>query len=170
MEKEILRQLIDQNVGVRQIALRLNTSATSVRYWARRHGLEFKNKPFAKQVASDPLCGQCGSTDRTKFYGHKKNICGACHSRYTLELGQEKRDKTINHLGGKCKICGFNKHSSALDIHHTDPSVKDPHFSSMRSWSWRRIEAEILTCVLLCRNCHALVHAGVIDLQAERAF
>ena len=109
-------------------------------------------------------CGKCGETDPSKFYGHKKSICGKCHNEYTLQKGQENRDFIIEHLGGKCMSCGFDKYKSALQVHHLDPSVKDKHFATIRGWSRSRILDEIEGCVLLCACCHSAVHSGELDL------
>ncbi len=107
-----------------------------------------------------PKC-KCGETDPSKFYGHKKTVCGKCHNAYTLEAGKRKRDYALNKLGGKCSNCGFDKWSSSLDIHHTDPSIKDSKFGSFRGWSLERIDKELVSCVLLCKNCHSAFHAGL---------
>ena len=112
-------------------------------------------------------CSSCGETDPNKFYGHKRTICGACHNKYTLQKGLEKRQKAIDYLGGKCQICDYNKHYGALEFHHLDPSIKDPKYGNLRSWSWDRIVREIQKCVLLCANCHREVHAEVTSINKE---
>lgn len=137
------------------MALELKISPSNVRYWLKKHGI--KTDYFKSHS-----CG-CGETDPTKFYGHKKNICGSCHSKYTLRKGQEKRKYAIDMLGGKCKECGYSRHLGSLDIHHLDPSMKDENFSSMRGWSQVKILEEIKNCVLLCKNCHAEVHGGFVE-------
>jgi len=110
-------------------------------------------------------CVKCGEEDPNKFYGHKKSYCGACHNAWTKENATQKRLKAVNHLGGKCSECGYNKYTCGLDIHHIDPSIKDSQFNNMRYWSWKRIEKEIVGCVLLCKCCHAAVHAGLVVLK-----
>lgn len=75
----------------------------------------------------------CGETNPDKFYGHKRSTCGACHNKYNQDLGKEKKDNARYLLGDKCKKCGFDKYKSSLDMHHLDPSLKDPSFKSMRS-------------------------------------
>lgn len=112
------------------------------------------------KVAKPPLCCLCGQTDPTKFYGHKKSYCGACHNAYTVKVGQDKRSYAIEKLGGCCLHCGFNSHNCALDIHHLDPEKKDENFHAMRGWSLKRIDKELVGCILLCKNCHAIEHSG----------
>lgn len=111
-------------------------------------------------------CGLCGETDPTKFYGHKKSVCGSCHNKYTLEQGKKKREFIIEQLGGKCVECGYDKFKSSLQAHHLDPNVKDKNFRSIRGWSEQRILDEIQGCVLLCACCHSAVHSGELKLRS----
>lgn len=171
MEKEVLILHLQQWKSVRQIAIDLNTSFTNVRYWLNKYELHTKRGPYGK-LPNDPnpngkprKCIYCGEDDLTKFYGHKLKVCGRCHNNYCITKGQEKKGKVIAYLGGNCRICGFDVFKSALDMHHLDPSKKDPNFSGWRGWSWQRIEQELQNCVLLCRNCHAGVHEGKLSLQ-----
>ena len=69
------------------------------------------------------------------------------------------RDRAIDHLGGKCRICGYDECPAAMDFHHLDPYAKDFAISA-GSTSWQRIEPELKKCVLLCANCHREVHDG----------
>ena len=104
-------------------------------------------------------CSHCGETNPDKFYGHKRHVCAACHNRYTIAKGQEKKRMAVEYLGGKCSTCGYEKCLEALDFHHTDFKTKDTQFSQKRGWAWERLRKELDKCVLLCRNCHAEHHA-----------
>jgi hypothetical protein len=108
-------------------------------------------------------CSTCGETDSTKFYGHKLRMCAKCDNQYTIQRGRLMKERAREHLGGKCRICGFKKYPVALDIHHLSQTRKDPNFNSMRGWKWERVLAELKHCVLLCRNCHIAVHAKLIE-------
>ena len=55
-----------------------------------------------------------------------------------------------------CLKCG-EKDPACLDMHHPDPTVKDGDPSRMGKFETFLKEAE--KCVVLCRNCHAKVHA-----------
>lgn len=105
-------------------------------------------------------CKDCGESDPDKFYGHRKDRCGKCHNKYVLDLGKQKRAYALELLGGCCSHCGYDKHSAALQIHHLDPTTKDPNFNCLRGWSKKRIRKELETCILLCANCHMALHAG----------
>ena len=60
-----------------------------------------------------------------------------------------------------CKVCGEND-SSCLDMHHTDPHTKEKDPS--RLGKFETFLKEAIKCVVLCRNCHAKVHAGRIKI------
>lgn len=49
-----------------------------------------------------------------------------------------------------------------LCFHHLDPSTKETDVAKMLSWSLEKIKVEINKCVVLCLNCHPLVHKGDI--------
>ena len=71
--------------------------------------------------------------------------------------------KALEHMGGKCQLCGYARCAKALQFHHIDPSQKDFSISHVTR-SWERIKDEIEKCVLVCANCHAEIHAGLIKL------
>lgn len=167
MKKSVLEPLVEQGLGLRSIAKLLEKSPTNVRYWVHKHGLELKQKPFGRGYTTPRIpfkCGRCGETDPTKFYGHKRSMCGPCHNAYTTRQGQDKRLRAIKELGGRCIACGFDRYPCSLDLHHRNRKVKDPNYRSLRGWSWNNILLELKKCVLLCKNCHAAVHAGLLKI------
>lgn len=100
----------------------------------------------------------CGETNPDKFYGHKKQICAACHNKYNKIKARQNKEFIVEYLGNKCSNCGYNKCIAALDIHHLDPSTKDPKFATLKFRSRKRIIKEIENCILLCANCHREEH------------
>ncbi len=115
-----------------------------------------------KQRERKYLCSRCGETDPAKFTEGRYTECKKCRSEYNRRTDKANREKIVSYLGGKCKCCGYDKHIVALDVHHLDPTLKDPHFASHKGWKWERIERELQNCILLCKNCHAALHAGEI--------
>ena len=158
MDKVLLEKLISQNKSTREIASITSLGQTSVRYWLKKHGLRTLPKKQKR-------CSKCGETDPSKFY-KKKYRCRTCHNQDVIESGRKKRRKAVEHLGCQCynEDCPGWKFVSALDIHHLDPSKKDPNFGSMRGWAWKRILKEIENCILLCKNCHTALHNGEITI------
>ena len=85
-------------------------------------------------------------------------------NRFRLKSEYRKR------LGAKCQICGYDKCQNALHFHHINPEDKKFAISdavSRKSFTEEEIDAEIKKCVLICANCHAEVHSGLIDLKSE---
>jgi len=73
----------------------------------------------------------------------------------------ELRKKIIKYKSDHPCICG-ETHPAALDFHHTNKK-KEFCISTAYSncYSWHRIEAEILKCIVICRNCHAKLHCNL---------
>lgn len=88
------------------------------------------------------------------------------------ELRRIKRSYTraIKRTFG-CVVCGFDNPTS-LDFHHLDRSTKLISLGQAvacggNGVSWHRIHDELDKCIVLCKNCHALVEAGEIVLTGE---
>lgn len=160
MDQALLNQLVNQGYTLKDIAKKTKVSQSTVRYWLKVYNLKTHRGPHGKHLKEliRTYSCSCGESNPEKFYGNKNTICSKCHNAYTLKVGQEKRLRAIKYLGGKCKICGYNKYSSGLAFHHRDPSTKDPDFSGLRGWAWEKIVQEIDKCDLLCVRCHNEVH------------
>jgi hypothetical protein len=71
--------------------------------------------------------------------------------------------------GHHCLKCGYRKCPQALSFHHINPRVKECWITRGGGKTYlgeppsrEQLEAEIKNkCVLLCRNCHAEVEAGL---------
>ncbi len=64
----------------------------------------------------------------------------------------------------KCSVCDFNKDSVALDFHHINGS-KEFNISSLTNRAFlekyrERVEKELKNPVILCANCHRILHYG----------
>ena len=71
----------------------------------------------------------------------------------------EKKAALVIYKGGKCCICGYSKHNGALDFHHTGP--KSFALGAQRDLSLKKLKKEADKTILVCKNCHAEVHAGL---------
>ena len=84
-----------------------------------------------------------------------------------------RKVRAIEYLGGKCKVCGYNKYYGALEFHHRDPETKDVSWTKLRKRSWKRIVDELNKCDLLCAICHREHHqdesliAAVLEWRAK---
>ena len=60
-----------------------------------------------------------------------------------------------------CFLCGYDQHARSLDFHHLDPSKKEmaiSQFMSIARISEEDLLEEIGKCVVLCANCHRMIH------------
>lgn len=84
------------------------------------------------------------------------------NSKAVMDWRARQKKKAREYLGGKCKICGYDKVNACLEFHHIDPSSKDwQPFSRGQTRRWQLLEPELDKCVLLCCRCHREVHAGL---------
>lgn len=74
-------------------------------------------------------------------------------------------------FGAKCQICAYDKCQNALHFHHVDPSKKKFAISDSlrKKYTQQEIDEEIQKCVLVCSNCHAEIHSGLIKLEENGA-
>lgn len=64
-----------------------------------------------------------------------------------------------------CLVCG-EVEPCCLVAHHLDSSEKDFNIGGAvnKRISPKKVRIELAKCVCLCANCHAKVHAGLIEL------
>lgn len=74
------------------------------------------------------------------------------------ERAQNFKRKAIEYCGGCCQQCGGVFPPAVYDFHHINPDEKELLISKMLSHSWENIKKELDKCLLLCANCHRLVH------------
>ena len=72
------------------------------------------------------------------------------------------KQMAVEFMGGKCKICGYQRCIRALEFHHIDPSKKEFSVSADGlTRSWEKIKQELAKTVLLCANCHREIEDGM---------
>lgn len=107
------------------------------------------------------LCGRTYVYDRTR--GHKATQCNSCVAN---KRRAERQKMMIEYGGGQCVICSYDKCDRALAFHHLDSTTKIFKLAGSYCRKWEILTAEMDKCVLLCLNCHAEVHAGMVILEA----
>ena len=76
--------------------------------------------------------------------------------------GQSIKKEVIAILGSKCSCCGLEydgKNGAVFDCHHRDPAEKEFGIGSHQYIDPVLIREEVLKCDLVCKNCHASIHA-----------
>lgn len=107
------------------------------------------------------VCRTCGKEGEKHFYAAAKYYCKGCWNKKTREKQKDNVGLIKKEYGGKCSCCGYNNTLAALEFHHRDPSTKEFHFGSRRGLSLDKLRKELDKCILVCRNCHAEIHAGL---------
>ena len=103
------------------------------------------------------FCQDCGRVIEPSQHRHRPRFCETCSKRIKKRLVKER---VVEMRGGKCERCGFVGHPSAFDFHHRDPEEKASNLAKIKTW--KRFREELPKCVLLCANCHRLVHAELM--------
>lgn len=172
MDRQILEDAISKGLTQRQIGEELNCSQSTVKHWLKKYGLKTLTTQEYRNLElkfNEKCCKTCLKVkDKKDFYynsgarDYLESRCKACSNKTRVDRGKKNKLKIIEAKGGKCEHCGLTleqSHYSVFDLHHKDPSDKDPKFNSFKFWPWERIKAEIDKCLLLCSNCHRIEHA-----------
>ena len=91
--------------------------------------------------------------------------------QFNANMGQflARRKEWLNELKLKsgCAHCGFDKHPTALQFHHLrDKTDGVSRMAFITRVSVDRLLVEIAKCIVLCANCHAILHAEGVDGQS----
>lgn len=97
--------------------------------------------------------------------GSTTKYCSTC---MTNRRRFRQKQKAVIYLGGKCKLCGYNKSVNALQFHHRDRSTKKFPISGNHARAWDKIVKELDKCDLLCANCHSEVEYGIVPVGQEQ--
>lgn len=118
---------------------------------------------FKRSTARDGLQANCKTCahEKTMTSRHKKP---EHYRKVSRELGNSYLAKFQEwKVQQKCCKCG-EAETCCLDLHHVDPKQKDIAVAMVtRAWTWEKLQTEIQKCIVVCRNCHAKIHAGLID-------
>jgi hypothetical protein len=91
--------------------------------------------------------------------------CKKCRTEAVTRNRKSRKLRLIQHFGGKCKICGYNRCQQALQFHHLNPDEKEFGISERGLCrSWERMLAEAEKCILVCCRCHTEIENGIISL------
>ena len=143
-----------------------------VRLNLTRRAFCLKCSPFGKRTKNHTFLIVDGKRKCTKcqdwkldsefaIRNHGKNRrgwCKICDSNRTQTRARTMKIKSVIYLGGKCKVCGYNKSIKALQFHHREPSLKSFELSKAMNNRWEIIKPELDKCDLLCANCHSEIH------------
>ena len=95
----------------------------------------------------------------TTIYKHLNPALYERAKAATKERQRRNKKALIEYKGGKCSACGYDKCQQALDFHHT--GEKSFTIGNRKSAPIDILKKEADKCILLCRNCHAELHAEI---------
>lgn len=114
---------------------------------------------------------ECKKHGLVKYSAYKNgnNVRYRCSKCVTDAVNKRRRKLKIlalEYKGGKCIICGYSRCIRALEFHHIDSKEKDFGIGETGATrSWNEIKDELDKCILVCSNCHAEIHEGLINLN-----
>jgi len=166
-----LAALVQAGATLAEIADELGRSKTSVRYWLKEYGMKTANsvgpRPRLRGNPGQTTFRECPIHGWTEFVRRAESEyrCKRCRVDAVKRRRRKVKRLLVEEAGGRCAICGYDRHPAALQFHHLDPTQKS--FGLSRSGVTRSIavlRAEARKCVLLCSNCHAEVEVGFASL------
>jgi hypothetical protein len=169
-----LEELVREGATLREIALALDRSIATVRYWLRRWDIA---RSDARRTRVDPATAPrevmrvCRRHGRAVFRLDVRGTyrCVLCAQERVAERRRQIKRILVEEAGGCCAGCGYDRSLGALQFHHLDPAEKSFGISSRGfSHGIDRAREEARKCVLLCGNCHAEVEAGLRQVEAPR--
>lgn len=167
ISREILEPLIAEHLSVREIALRLNRSYTTVRYWLGRHELMTTTEAQRAKARTEHQAVVCPTHGESAHVSRADGVvvCAACRAGAVTRYRQEAKRRLVAEAGGACQLCGYDRCIRALHFHHREPATKRFALSSRGlGHSMAALRKEAAKCVLLCSNCHMEVESGVRQL------
>ena len=114
---------------------------------------------------------EMGEEKWAEYQKERKNIKANRYKRKNADKvvnwRRRVKIKLIHYLGGKCKICGYDKPvPSVYDFHHRDPNTKEFGISG-KTISFEKLKKEADKCDLLCGNCHQEIHEKEYENQRQ---
>lgn len=112
------------------------------------------------------ICSKCkAEKDISEFYKKDKTYyhayCKECFNDYCSQRWIAKKIEAIKYLGSKCNNCSVsypNYPYVVFDFHHLDPTIKQFDWDKMKLQSEKNLFKELDKCILLCSNCHRIIH------------
>ena len=176
--RETLEELISTGLSEAEIAARLDRSASTVKHWLTKFGLQTRRGAQrremrrAKAQGLQNFDGECRQHGRTVFFldSQGRYRCLECRRRRVIEHRRKRKQLLVEEAGGRCRLCGYDRCPGALHFHHVDAATKRFALGQRGiARSLVRSREEARKCVLLCANCHAEVEAGVVTLRLDLA-
>src|SRR4051812_36540027 len=84
------------------------------------------------------------------FTKRGETVCSKCATERVTKHRQGMKKLLVELLGGKCRICGYNKCVRSLQFHHLDKSQKQYTIGSYSALARSTAAEEARKCILVC--------------------
>lgn len=175
VSEDALREMAARGWTLRQIAASLDRSPSTIRYWARKFGIQTQRMGLrrpelerGRRAGIKRVESTCLRHGRAIFVLEARGSyrCSKCRTENVSEWRRRAKRKLIAASGGRCALCGYDECPAALQFHHLEPANKSFNISRGGvTRSYAELRAEAAKCVLLCGNCHAEVEGGYHSLR-----
>ena len=117
----------------------------------------------------DKILRECKKHGMTEFYIWRDKTrdrnsykCRTCNVEAVTRRRKKLKKMAIEHMGSKCHKCNISfEHQSVYEFHHLDPNSKDFGIGAKgHTISWERMKVELAKCIMVCANCHRIIHAN----------
>lgn len=139
--REELKACVEAGMTIAEIADHLSWGRSTVRHWLRRHGLRTRHQRgkrsespthLAKDAGVATIVMSCAHHGETEFFleGRGYYRCKRCRSDAVARRRRRLKEILVAEAGGKCCLCGYDRHVAALHFHHLEPSLKQMPLSA----------------------------------------
>lgn len=117
------------------------------------------------EIIKEKYCINCKRMLPESFFYKLKilklnSYCKECCRQSILEKQHNFKTECVTYKGNHCCECGYNRCVSALEFHHINPNEKEIMFSHSNITVFDEyIKRELDKCILVCVNCHRLIHS-----------
>ncbi len=177
LTREELEPLVDEGLTTEGIARRLGVGDTTVRHWLRRYDLKTQGAQRRAALVDMRRTGRRDIELECRRHGLTRHIfvvseprlrCTKCRAEAVSRRRRKAKEILVAEGGGGCLLCGYTRHSAALQFHHVDPATKSFGLGVRGiTRSIAKLREEAAKCVLLCANCHAELEAGMVELPIK---
>jgi transposase len=130
IDETSLRALVEQDLSLREMAERLDRSATVVRYWLDKYDIQ-RWRHVSRVIPDGPkkAAMSCRRHGLTEFVleGRGSYRCGRCRVEAVARRRRVVKRVLVEEAGGSCIVCGYSRCQQALQFHHVDPATKRFH-------------------------------------------
>jgi len=125
-------------------------------------------------------CKSCTQERNRRYYLRNKKAYKEAANKYRRENLEKCREndrkykrknilknheKLLQYFGNRCACCKRSFPFACYDFHHVDPSSKKYNVGNLLHRRWETLFVEAKKCIMVCANCHRIIHAEEQDAK-----